>query len=177
MSASTRVATTTAEPVSAAPSISRRRNSRLASGSSRASGSSSSSSAGRLPSASASASCARSPGESAETRVFGEERESSSKRERVIPARVRDASEIEHVADAEPAVERGALGDVADVGERAGSRRGSRPEIVTPPSLGSSRPTARPSSVDLPAPFGPGDADDRLLGNLSVQSRSAHAPR
>ena len=55
--------------VSATPSISSCRNSRPASGSSRANGSSSRSSAGRLPSASASARRARSPAESADDSV------------------------------------------------------------------------------------------------------------
>ena len=92
--------------------------------------------------------------------------------ERLIPARVRRAREVEHLADAEAAVERRALGDVADVRERVGVAARIAAEIETVPSLGSSRPTARPSSVDLPAPFGPAMPTIDCSGIVRLQSRS-----
>ena len=70
---------TTVAPVSATPSISSCRNSRPASGSSRANGSSSSTSCGRFPSASASASRERSPAEREPTFVSGDMRVRTSK--------------------------------------------------------------------------------------------------
>ena len=81
MSAITCDAMTTVAPVSATPSMSICRNSRAASGSSRANGSSSRSSDGRLPSASASASRERSPAVSDETRRPGGMRSSRSLRD------------------------------------------------------------------------------------------------
>ena len=98
-------------------------------------------------------------------------------RECAVPARIRDAREIEHVADGEAAVERRALRHVADVGERRCVAPRVPAEIATLPSLGSSRPTARPSNVDLPAPFDPAMPTIDCSGTVSVQSRSAHAPR
>ena len=79
MSAMTCDAMTTVAPVSATPSISSWRNSRPASGSSRANGSSRSTSCGLLPSASASASRARSPLDSVPTVVSAEMRVSTSR--------------------------------------------------------------------------------------------------
>ena len=83
---------------------------------------------------------------------------------------VRDPRVVEHVAHAESAKERGALGDVADIGE---SRRiAARIE----PTDGDGS-LARLEQADLPAPFGPAMPTIEGSGMLTAQSRSAHAPR
>src|ERR1700722_4992724 len=51
------------------------------------------------------------------------------------------------------------------------------PSTVTSPADGTDRPTARFSSVLLPAPFGPTSATTRPAGTSSVHSRSAQVPR
>src|SRR5580693_3082253 len=48
------------------------------------------------------------------------------------------------------------------------------PSTVTPPADGVDRPTARFSSVVLPAPFGPTSAATCPAGIASEHSRSAH---
>src|SRR5580698_865657 len=50
------------------------------------------------------------------------------------------------------------------------------PSTVTPPADGAARPTARFSSVVLPAPFGPASAATCPAGTASVHSRSAQVP-
>ena len=50
------------------------------------------------------------------------------------------------------------------------------PSTVTAPADGTDRPTARFSSVLLPAPFGPTSAATRPAGISSVHSRSAQVP-
>ena len=50
------------------------------------------------------------------------------------------------------------------------------PSTVTAPADGAVRPTARFSSVLLPAPFGPTSAVTRPAGISSVHSRSAQVP-
>ena len=58
----------------------------------------------------------------------------------------------------------------------AGDPAGLPPSTVTTPALGAARPTARFSSVVLPAPFGPTSAATCPAGIASVQSRSAQVP-
>jgi hypothetical protein len=58
----------------------------------------------------------------------------------------------------------------------AGDPAGRPPSTVTAPADGAARPTARFSSVVLPAPFGPTSAATRPAGIASVHSRSAHVP-
>src|SRR5216684_2845410 len=55
----------------------------------------------------------------------------------------------------------------------AGDPAGRPPSTVTLPADGSARPTARFSSVVLPAPFGPTSAVTCPAGTASVHSRSA----
>src|SRR6516164_7525603 len=55
----------------------------------------------------------------------------------------------------------------------AGDPGGRPPSTVTPPADGAVRPTARFSSVVLPAPFGPTSAATCPAGTVSVHSRSA----
>ena len=50
------------------------------------------------------------------------------------------------------------------------------PSTVTAPADGAVRPTARFSSVLLPAPFGPTSAVTRPAGISSVHSRRAQVP-
>src|SRR5580704_3999018 len=56
----------------------------------------------------------------------------------------------------------------------AGDPAGLPPSTVTDPADGADRPTARFSSVLLPAPFGPTRAATCPAGTASVHSRSAH---
>src|SRR5580700_8727835 len=56
----------------------------------------------------------------------------------------------------------------------AGDPAGLPPSTVTDPADAADRPTARFSSVLLPAPFGPTRAATRPAGTASVHSRSAH---
>ena len=58
----------------------------------------------------------------------------------------------------------------------AGDPAGWPPSTVTAPADGPVRPTARFSSVLLPAPFGPTSAATRPAGIASVHSRSAQVP-
>src|SRR5260370_5621959 len=57
----------------------------------------------------------------------------------------------------------------------AGDPGGRPPSPVTPPADGAARPTARFSSVVLPAPFGPASAATCPAGIATVHSRSAQA--
>src|SRR5580700_4095346 len=56
----------------------------------------------------------------------------------------------------------------------AGDPAGLPPSTVTDPADAADRPTARFSSVLLPAPFGPTRAATCPAGTASVHSRSAH---
>jgi hypothetical protein len=56
----------------------------------------------------------------------------------------------------------------------AGDPGGWPPSTVMAPADGAARPTARFSSVLLPAPFGPTSATTWPAGIASEQSRSAH---
>ena len=91
---------TTVIPVSATTSITDCMNSRRASGSSEATGSSSSSSSGRFASASVSATCACWPPESLPTFCpsGSPSRSIRVERERVVPARVELAAELQRLA-------------------------------------------------------------------------------
>src|SRR6202046_1566609 len=58
-----------------------------------------------------------------------------------------------------------------------GDPGGQPPSTVTSPADGASRPTARLSSVVLPAPLGPTSAATRPAGTSRVQSRNAQVLR
>ena len=59
----------------------------------------------------------------------------------------------------------------------AGPVAGGAPRTSIVPSVGSSKPTARLSNVDLPAPFGPTSPTTRPAGMLNEQSVSAQRRR
>ena len=88
-----------------------------------------------------------------------------------VPARVRPRAEAQVIADREPGVGRGVLGDEADTGELARRRARRPPRTVIDPALGCRSPTARWSSVVLPAPFGPTSPTTLPAGIASVHSR------
>ena len=94
--------------------------------------------------------------------------------QRGVPAGVEARAEPEVVGDAQRGVGGGVLGDEPDppqlLGDRGRARRRA-PAIV--PVVGASRPTARFSSVDLPAPLGPTSPTTRPAGISRVQSDSA----
>ena len=96
-------------------------------------------------------------------------------RQLLIPAGVHRPAQVEHVRDAEVAVQRMVLGDVAD--PRQPRRHGAcevSPKTDTCPSVGSSSPMIISSRVVLPAPFGPTRPATAPAGTSSVQSRSPH---
>ena len=156
-------------PVSATLPISDCRNSRRASGSRLATGSSSSSSRGRLASASASATWARCPPESLPTGRFGGMPSWASRLRASAPSQRRFSLPpmVTSSAAVKSAVQRGVLGDEPDLGQdRRVVVRRLRRRPGPCPRRARSRPTARCSSVLLPAPFGPTRAAIRPAGRL-----------
>ena len=156
------------------------RNSRRASGSRLATGSSRTSSSGRFATARVRASWARWPPESRPARWRGS-RPSCSIRRSARPRSQRGLSQAPRRRWS--ATDRFAYVGVswatnptrpswAGLVGRA-ARRAPRPC----PRVGASSPTARRSSVVLPAPFGPTSPTTRPAGTASVQSDSAHRRR
>ena len=93
----------------------------------------------------------------------------------VVPVRVEPRAQPQVVGDAQPGVDRGLLGDEADPADLPGVVCRPLAEDLDGARRRRSSPTARLSSVVLPAPFGPTSPTTRPAGTCSVQSDSAHS--
>ena len=156
------------------------RNSRRASGSRLATGSSSTSSSGRLPMASVSASCERWPPESSPAR-WSRSRPSRSIRsvgQSPVPPGFSVRTEAQVVGDRQRPVQRARPGRRTRPGRAVGvGARAAAEHLERCPRSGSSSPTARCRSVDLPAPFGPDQADHGPSGTRRCSPAAPTAAR